>query len=140
MAANSDDPLQVAAEMQFGEIGVFTALADDDQIGGGIELPDGIHQRAVARLPDDLRDAGSGEVTLRLGKNRARLRLRDAALGLSEVDQFGQEFGGSVDPDDSGDVGPLRCQGVFEHVQDMNPGTEPVSRPSAVIVNAPCVD
>jgi hypothetical protein len=43
VAANSDDPFRVTAEMQSGEIRVFTALTDDDKIGGGIELSDGVH-------------------------------------------------------------------------------------------------
>ena len=49
--------------MAFGEIGVLTALADDDEFGGRFVVVEGLDERAVALKGFDVRDACGSEFT-----------------------------------------------------------------------------
>ena len=54
LAAGSRHAFQVRAQMQFGEIGGFAALADDDQAGVGLGFGDGVDDVAGAQAYRDI--------------------------------------------------------------------------------------
>lgn len=118
----ADEAFELGTEVETGEVGMFSALAQNDQgvvfVGGVSE----VDEVAGMFAEGDVGEAG-GEQTVFAGSEEGEgAGFVEAGAGLAKVDEFCDEGGVEVEAHATGQVGHKGRRLRFESVEELNGG------------------